>query len=147
MPFVDLRLSDIEIEKPQPLPAGGYIWQLQPGAFYRTNQFTNIEELNVRFDVAEGDFQGRVEFVSYPDPSTTTAKGKSNKWAAQALKKLEIALGVDSMPGEDPASFLNRAATSGYNRLSAQMVANNYTKNGVEVQDTRFGVFTVGAAA
>ena len=147
MPFVDVTLADVKLDKPSPVPVGTYVFQLQPGAEYRTNPFNNIEELNVRFDVTDGDYAGRPNFVSYPDPTATTAKGKSMAWSAQALKKLEIALGVDSLPGEDPKTYLNRVATSGNNRITASIIDASYVKDGEKVEKTQFGVFTVSPAA
>ena len=148
MPFVDVLLSDVELEKIAPIPAGPYVFQLQPGAEYRINPFTSQEELNVRFDVADEDQAGRVAFATYPDPTALSPKTKKPmSWSAQALKKLEIALGTDSLPGEDPKTYLNRVATSAHSRISAQMVQNNYVKNGVTVEQTQFGIFTVAPSA
>jgi hypothetical protein len=147
MPFTDVTLADVELEKPQSIPVGAYKFKLQPGAQYRTNKFNGLEELNVRFDVTEGEYAGRPVFVNYPDPTATTKDGVSLKWSAQALKKLEIALGEDSLPGEDPQTFLNRVATSGNSLISAQMIDSSYVKNGTKVEQVKFGIFTVGAAA
>src|SRR5690348_9537581 len=127
MPFVEVMLSDVEIEKPSPVPAGNYTFQVQPGAEWRDSRFSKnpqgepIKELNVRFDIVEGEYAGRPVFVSYPDPTALSSKGKSLKFSAQALKKLEIALGTDSLPGEGAAAYLNRVATSGNNRFGAAM--------------------------
>lgn len=151
MPFTDVTLADVELEKPQSIPAGSYKFKLQPGAQYRTNKFNGVEELNVRFDVAEGDYAGRPVFVNYPDPTAIQQKGKNAgkpmAFSAQALKRLEIALGEDSLPGETPADYLNRVATSGNTLISAQMVDATYEKNGVKVPKIDFGIFTVGASA
>jgi hypothetical protein len=147
MGFVDVKVSDIVLEKPAPVPIGDYVFQLQPGAEYRTNPNTNIEELNVRFDVVEGDFAGRPVFVNYPDPTATTKEGKSLKWSGQALKKLEVALGTDSLPGEDPKTYLNRVASSACARIRASMLDNTYVKNGQTVSNTHFGIFTVSPSA
>jgi hypothetical protein len=154
MPFVDVQLSDVELEKPSPVPVGSYKFKLQPGAAYRESKFSKdidgnpVQELNVRLDVIEGDFAGRPVFVSYPDPTAISKKdGKPMKFAAQALKVLEIALGVDSVPGEDPATYLNRVATSGNSLINGTMIDNSYTKNGQTVTQAKFGIFSPTPAA
>jgi hypothetical protein len=151
MPFTDVKLSDVELEKPASIPIGTYKFKLQPGAQTRVNKFNGVEELNVRFDVAEGEYAGRPVFVNYPDPTAIQQKGKNAgkpmAFSAQALKRLEIALGEDSLPGEDPQTYLNRVATSGNSFITAQMVDASYVKNGATVPKFEFGIFTVGAAA
>ena len=147
MPFADITLSDIEYSKPDAIPVGTYKFKLQPGANYRTNKFNGVEELNVRFDVAEGDYAGRPVFVNYPDPTSISKDGKPKAWSAQALKKLEIALGEDSNPGETPADYLNRVATSGNTLITAMINDESYEKNGARVEKVGFGIFSVGPAA
>lgn len=152
MGFESVTLADTKLEKPAPVPAGHYVFQLQPGASYRENPYNKIQELNVRFDVtSEGEFQGRPVFVTYPDPTAVTATGKSLKWSAQALKKLEISLGVDALPGEDTAAYLNRVALSGGARVTADILPGKTYKDSKTGQektgDADFGIFTVGPAA
>lgn len=92
------------------LPEGDYTFKLS-GAKYAANSPGRIE---ANATVAtEGDFTGRKVFFSYPDPSGFDAKGKSMDWSAKALKRLEIALGVDATPGQDPVEYLNGAAVAG----------------------------------
>lgn len=150
MGWETISLADTQLEKPSPVPAGQYVFTLQPGAQYRTNKYNNISELNVRFDVSEGDFAGRPMFVNYPDPTALNKSGKPLAWSAQALKKLEISLGVDALPGEDPAAYLNRVAAQG-GRITADVLAGGtYTdKNtGKEKEENpKFGIFTVAPAA
>lgn len=158
MPFVDVKLSDVELAKPSPIGIGTYTFQLVPGAEYRQNPYSNIEELSVSFSVAEGDHAGRRVFVNYPDPTAVSKNGKSFKWSEQALKKLEISLGEDSLPGEDPAAFLNRVATSAHARISGRMVAETrmnketgkyepYVREGEVEPRAVFSIFDVGPAA
>jgi hypothetical protein len=152
MPWEQVALADIKIDKPTPVPAGSYIFTLQPGASYRTNPYNGVQELNVRFDVSEGEFAGRPVFVSYPDPTAiATSSGKPMTWSAQALKKLEISLGVDSLPGEDTAAYLNRVALAGNARITAPLLpGKTYTdkKTGEErIEDPKFGIFAVAPAA
>ena len=151
MPFTDVVLSDIELEKPPSIPLGTYKFKLQPGAQYRTNKYNGVEELNVRFDVAEGDFAGRPVFVNYPDPTaiikTGKNAGKPMAFSAQALKRLEIALGEDSQPGETPADYLNRVATTANSLITAQMIDASYVKDGKTGAKVDFGIFSVSPAA
>lgn len=159
MSWEQVTLSEVKIEKPQAIPAGKYIWTLQPGASYRENPYNGITELNVRFDVTEGEFAGRPVFVSYPDPTAVSKEktmpdgsikpGKPMTWSAQALKKLEISLGIDSLPGEDTAAYLNRVALGGNARVIAPLLpGKTYMKDGVsKVEDPRFGIFDVSPAA
>lgn len=152
MGFETVILADVKIEKPAPVPAGlGYTFQLQPGASYRDNPYNKIQELNVRFDVTEGDFAGRPVFVSYPDPSALNKSGKPMSWSAQALKKLEVALGSDSLPGEDPATYLNRVALNEHSRIKADILPGKSYKDSKTGEDREgdptFGIFTVSPAA
>lgn len=151
MGFETVRLSDVKLERPEAVPAGNYTFKLQPGAAYRENPFTHVQELNVRFDVVEGDFAGRPTFFAYPDPTSLKKDGKPNTWSAQALKKLEVALGVDAMDGEDTAEYLNRVALNGDARITGSILPGNTYKDkntGAEkVGEPKFGPFTVGPAA
>lgn len=148
MGFVDVNLSDVVLTKPE-VPAGTYVFQLLPGAHYRVNPFTSVEELNVSAAVAEGENAGKVQFWNYPDPTTTDKKGKSRAWSAQALKKLEVSMGIDSNPGEDPATYLNRVATEGGGRFTGTISSRTFTntKTGKEQTKTEFSLFDVEAAA
>jgi len=150
MGWETVSLSDTQLEKPSPVAPGTYVFALQPGARYRTNKYNNIEELNVRFDVTEGDFAGRPMFVNYPDPTAVNKQGKPLAWSAQALKKLEIALGVDALSGEGPAAYLNRVATQGGRITATVLPGGTYIDNvtGKEkTEDPKFGIFTVQPAA
>ena len=152
MGFEQVLLADVKIEKMPPIPVATYVFQLQPGAQYRINEKKgNLQELNVRFDVVGGELAGRVAWASYPDPTAKDKNGKSMAWSAQALKKLELALGTDSLPGEDPATYLNRVATSAHNRITADIIpGRNYKDNTTgadKTTDPSFGIFTVAPAA
>jgi hypothetical protein len=147
MPFTDVVLADVELDKPQPVPLGKYVFTLAPGAIWRTNKFNGTEELNVSFIVSEGDLAGKRVFVTYPDPKAVSSKGKSMAFSAQALKKLEIALGVDSLPGEGSATYLNRVASNGAARVTASIVPDRYIREGETEPRPVFGIFTVAPAA
>lgn len=152
MSWETVNLSDVKIDKPTPVPPGSYVFTLQPGASYRTNPFNSVQELNVRFDVSEGEFAGRPMFVSYPDPTAIAkSSGKPMTWSAQALKKLEISLGVDALPGEDTAGYLNRVATNGNARITADVLPGRvYTDtktNQERTEDPKLGIFSIQPAA
>lgn len=151
MSWENVTLNEIKIEKPAPVPVGHYVFTLQPGASYRENPYNKVTELNVRFDVTEGEHAGRPVFVSYPDPTALNQAGKPMSWSAQALKKLEIAIGQDSLPGEDTAAYLNRVALNGNARITASLIPGKvYTdkKTGAErTEDPKFSIFDVQPAA
>ena len=150
MSFETLKLADVRLEKPEAIPAGNYVFKLQPGAAERENPFTHVTELNVRFDVVEGEFAGRPSFFAYPDPESLNKKGKPNTWSAQALKKLEVALGVDAFEGEGTTEYLNRVALNGDARITGSILPGNTykDKNGLDkVGEPKFGPFSVGPAA
>ena len=151
MGWENVVLADTKMDKPPAVPAGNYVFTLQPGASYRENPYNKVQELNVRFDVTEGEFAGRPVFVSYPDPTALNKKGEPMTWSAQALKKLEISLGQDALPGEDTAAYLNRIALNGNARITAPLLpGKTYTdkKTGQErTEDPKFGIFQVAPAA
>lgn len=96
------------------IPSGAYTFQIL-GAKYDEKGAGRLEVTATI--VTEGDFTGRKMYFSFPDPDSISSRtGKKNDWSAKALKRLEQSLGVDSAPGEDPVSYLNRAAG---NRFSA----------------------------
>lgn len=160
MGFVDVKLSDVTLDKPAAVPAGkGYVFQLVPGAVYRINKYNDVEELNVSASIAEGEYAGRRVFWNYPDP-TAVAKnsGKIMSWSAQALKKLEIALGEDSLPGEDPAMYLNRVAMNSHARFTADLDPEErknaetgerepFIRTGETEPRAVFNIFSVGPSA
>jgi hypothetical protein len=156
MGFVDVKLSDVKIEKRDSIALGRYTFRLLPGAQYRTNKNNGIEELALQAAVENDEvFAGRRVFFNFPDP---TANDGKMKWSAQAMKKLEIALGEDAEEGEDPAGYFNRVALTSNNLFSAGIV-NEQRKNketgkyedyiapDATEPKTVLGIFTVGPAA
>jgi hypothetical protein len=148
MGFNEVRLADVELEKPSALPAGTYTFGVVPGAEFRTNKFNGIEELNLSFVVAEGEQAGRRIFQTYPDPSAVSKKsGKPMTWSAQALKKLEVVIGIDSLPGEDLVTYFNRVAVSGNGRFTGVMAPGKYIPEGQTEPKVEFNIFSVSPAA
>ena len=147
-----VKLSDIQIEKGQfsPIPAGEYTFQLVPGASFRTRQFpdgNSVTELNVQAAIAEGEMKGRRVFFNYPDPASTNRDGKPKTWSKQALKKLEITLGVDAFEDEAPDTYLNRVATSGVARFAGTLQAGKYIKPGNTEAEAELNLWSVKPAA
>jgi len=84
------------------VPEGEYTFKLG-GAKYGDSDPGRIE-CNATVST-EGDFTGRKLFFSYPDPQKPRCE-----WSPRMLKQLEIALGIDALPGQDPVAYLNGAA-------------------------------------
>jgi len=106
--------------------------------------------LNLRFDVVEGDYQGRPVYVSYPDPASLDKNGKPKTWSSQALKKLEIVIGHDALEGEGLVDYFNRVATDYAPHIQAQIVPGRayVDETGAKQEgDPQFGIFTVAPAA
>ena len=94
--WTTVNLADINPNL-ETVPVGDYTFSLG-GAKYG-NSDPNRVEVNATI-VTEGDFTGRKVFFSYPDPD-------KYDWSPKALKRLEVALGVDMLPGQDPVEYLN----------------------------------------
>jgi len=146
MGFENVTLADIQLDKPSALPFGEYVFDLLPGTEVRVNKFGG-EELNVSAAVVEGDYKGRRVFWNYPDPTSVSKEGKPKTWSGQAMKKLEIALGIDSLPGEASKDYFNRVAMNGQGRFAASIVPENKIRAGETEPRPTFGIFTVKPAA
>jgi len=151
MGFETVVAADVKLEKNIP-PPGEYVFQLLPGAEERPNKFTQVMELNLSAAVAEGDEAGKRVFWSYPDPDAIQKSGKNAgkrmSFSEQAMKKLEIALGIDALPGEIFPEYFRRVAANGAARFGATIEVNKYIKDGKEVTgDPKFNIFSVKAAA
>lgn len=92
---VDLTTINPQLEI---VPEKVYTFELLPGAQYSDR---NPEEISIQVAIVnDGEFTGRRLYGKYsPDE-------------VKALKRLEQAMGVDAEPGEDPVTYLNRAAGS-----------------------------------
>jgi len=112
MSWANLDLSKINPNL-ETIPEGTYVYTLAGGKFGKDNRV----EVSARI-ATEGDFTGRTMYFSFPDPESINSKGKPNDWSLKAFKRLEMALGVDQQAGEDPVTYLNRAAG---NRFSARV--------------------------
>ena len=127
------------------VPEGRYTFALMGAS---ANKF-DPESLDVKASItSEGESQGRVVFIRYPNPA------KVGNFPIKALKRLEQAIGVDILPAEDSdgldgkIQFLNRAAKDGV-RFSGDMKKREYTNKttGELVQVVDFQLFSVGPGA
>jgi hypothetical protein len=147
MSWETVTLADIKPEEFSQVPLGDYTFTLQPGAKIRVNNFGN-EEIVAMAAIAEGDQKGRCVFLQYPDPEVVnTNTGKKQTWSAQALKKLEIALGTDALPGEKSVDYLNRVAGNGHSRFKGTIAPANKIRNGEVEPRNEFKLFSVAPAA
>jgi hypothetical protein len=164
MSFETVTLADVVLDKPEQPGVGEYILELLPLAVWREHRFFKQAdgspqmELSMQATIAEGDFAGRRVFFSYGDPTVIKPNGKPNSIEAQKMKKLEIVLGGDALPGEAVADTFNRLASSGYNRFAASLVEETrynketqkyepYIRAGNEKPVAVFSPFSVKAAA
>ena len=146
MGFETVIAADVKIERNIP-PVGSYVFQLAPGAEERPNKFNGTMELNLSATVAEGEQAGKRVFWTYPDPTALNKKGEPLAFSSQAMKKLEIAIGVDALPGETFPEYFRRVGSQNV-RFGGEMLPNKYVKDGKEVEgDPKFGIFSVKAAA
>jgi len=133
-----INLKDVPTQPPV-VPVGKYTFELTPGAKY--NEAGAL--LAAGRIASDGEFTGRLVFFSYPDPESIDRGGKPNTWSATALKRLEVALGVDQQEGEDMAEFLNRAAGNKFGaKVTHSPVTDEYPTPRVSI-----GLFSVEPAA
>lgn len=102
----NINIRDINPAQLDLVAEGVYTFALNPGAKYNERNAI-LASANIETD---GDFKGKKMLFSYPNPESTSQDGKVQAWSGVALKRLEIALGVDMEEGEDPVDYLNRAA-------------------------------------
>lgn len=98
--------------------------------------------------ITDGPNAGRRVFLQYPDPeSVNTQTGKKATWSAQALKKLEIALGTDQENGETVVEYLNRVASNGHSKFQMELAPANKIRTGEKAPRIEPKLFSVGPAA
>lgn len=133
-----INLKDITPERREQITLGDYVFELLPGS-----KFDERGAVQASASITdEGELRGRRAFFSYPDPTSVSQAGKPMTWSAQALKKLEQALGLDAEDGETPVDYLNRAAGT---RFGASVIlAKNPYPDGTPKHE--LGIFTVRPA-
>lgn len=148
MAWQDVKLSEVKPESGYPaFEQGEFTFALNPGAATRINNF-GTEELVLSATAVEGPNTGQRIFLQYPDPNSVNDKtGKKATWSAQALKKLEIALGVEQEENETPVAFLNRVASNGHSHFKITMGPSNKVRNGETEPRVEPKLFSVGPAA
>jgi len=103
------------------LPVKTYTWELLPGAKYdEKNRIICSAGI-----VGDSEFAGRRLSFSFPDPEAFSQSGKKQDWSAKMLKRLEVAIGIDSQDTEDPVDYLNRVAG---NRFAAPVKQGKVTE-------------------
>lgn len=131
-----VKLSEVN-PNAELIPAGEYTFQLS-GAKLNDRDPNRIDV--TAFITTEGPQSGRKVFFSYPDP-----EAPKMGWVLKAMKRLEIALGVDQTDGEEVLAYLNRASG---NRFATNIFHRSYTpEGGTEVVRAEVNVFNVHAAA
>ena len=115
----------------EPVGEGAYDFQLR-GAKVITSESGSRLAVTATV-ITEGDFTGRsVTHTFFP-----------GEYTAKFLKRLEIALGVDALPGEKNQDYLNRVAGNRFNAV----VKHRPSKDNPEVKYTEFNPWTFRATA
>jgi hypothetical protein len=138
MAWTEINLEGISTEMER-LPEGNYVFELLPGAVY--NKWDN-QKVDVAAKVSEGEFTGRVNYFSYPDPA-------KQDWSPQAFKRLEIAIvkngGEPIVEGEDPVAYLNKETSVG-KKFIAKVTHREFTnKDGEKETKVDLKTFSVKA--
>ena len=122
----------------KPIPAGNYTFTLLPSSnFDETKQ-----RLNIAVALAEGEFRGRRIFPTLPP-----AKSVSD-WPNQILKRIALATGVEFLPGEQAADYLNRVAVNGNSRFTGNLYQRAYKKkDGSDGMSEELQLSSIGVAA
>lgn len=147
MSWETVTLADVKPAAFPEIPFGRYKFNLLPGASTRMNNF-QTEELVVSAAITEGPQAGRRVFLEYPDPTAKhSVTGKVVDWPAQALKKLEVSLGVEQAAGETPVQFLNRVAGNGHAAFEMDLGPARKIRTGETEPRTVPMLFSVGPTA
>ena len=103
MSWTEVDLANVSAEM-ELIPEGTYVFSLLPGA--KTNQW-NPNKIEVGAKIVDGEYAGRVTYLSYGDPDKVPAM-------IGAMKRLEIALakntGVAAEEGQGIVDYLNLVA-------------------------------------
>ena len=104
----NINLKEINPAQLDVVAPGSYIFSLNAGAKYNDRDAI-LASANIESD---GEFRGKRMLFSYPNPESVSSEGKVQTWSSVALKRMEVALGIDCEDGEDPVTYLNRVAGS-----------------------------------
>jgi hypothetical protein len=115
-----LNLAEIPLdEKPQPVPASRYTLQVLGAeeSKYRSGA------LNITTSIVdEGPYMGRRVFLDVPNVD-------EQPWAAKIVAQLFKALGVAPTPYMNPIDELNKLASNGHSRFTADVTIRNFKRN------------------
>ena len=133
MTWTNITLKDVNPNL-EIIPEGKYTFRLAPGSHVDDNGRLIVSAHIVN----DGEFTGRKVTFSYPSPEKA-------EWSDRMVKRLQEALGVDAVDGENPVEFLNRAAG---NNFGAPIVHREYTPEGSDQSRKRaeVGIFNVFAS-
>lgn len=111
MSWQEIDLASITDEM-DTIPNGQYVFELITGTKY--GKF-DPNKLEVPAKIAEGEFKGRIVYLSYPDPA-------KKSWSPAAVKRLEMALVKDGAAAisdnQDPTVFFNQDDVVGHKFIS-----------------------------
>jgi hypothetical protein len=100
MSWGDINLSELTTEQKTLPEETDFNFELLPGAKFNPWKPSRID---AGAKVIDGEHEGQRIYFSYPDPV-------ENSWVTGVFARMIKALGVPATDGEDPISYLNRAA-------------------------------------
>jgi hypothetical protein len=134
---LNLNVVDTQPTERTEVPAGNYAFRLvgaKPSPY-------QVGTTDIDLVITEGPQSKRHVFASLPTPD----KGK---WVVQAASLLIKALGGTHQPGEELVDTLNRLASNGAGKFTADVSENRYIKDGEEkVGRPRLQYFSIQPAA
>lgn len=135
MSWMEINVAGLSEEMEQ-IPEGNYVFSLLAGAKY--NQWDK-QKIDVAVKVDEGEFKGRVTYLSFPDPA-------KQSWSPQAMRKFTSVLEKDGASAlaenQDPVEYLNQEDVVGH-RFVAPLVQREYEKDGEKQTKTDIRPFKV----
>lgn len=143
MKWSELNLSEVDTEKQG--VASGERTELPSPANYKLRLAGSKPNpyqtgtTDIDFIVAEGQYKNKHLFASLPSPD----KGS---WVAQAAAILIKRLGGTQMPGEELVDTLTRISQNGAALITADVIPDTYTKDGVTKTKPKLQYFSVAAA-
>jgi hypothetical protein len=117
MGWVNLKADEVSPFQ-EPIAIGDYDFQLLGATLDNASNRLNIKAVIA----SDGEYTGRRVRFSFPDPD-------QYDWAPRVFARLREALGVTALPGEEPLTYLNRAAENG-GRFGAQITHREYVPEG-----------------
>lgn len=119
MSWGDINLSELTTEQKVLPEETDFNFELLPGAKFNP---WNPNRVDAAAKVIDGEFAGERLYFSYPDPV-------ENTWVPGVFARMIKALKVEAETGEDPVTYLNRAAGS---KFTAKVKHRRVDTDGVE---------------